>query len=97
MMSGRRAKGWVLGLGLLSALSFGPGLFDMARLWWVERRLDRRLAEITGQQERLAREQQRLETDPVYVEGLIRSTFKVSEPHELVVPLPSTDADRPSQ
>jgi len=92
MMWGRQAKGWVLGLGLLSALSFGPGLFDMARLWWVERRLDRRLAELARQQERLAREQKRLETDPVYVEGLIRSTFKVSEPNELVVPLPSTDA-----
>lgn len=95
-MVGRRKEvvGWLLGLGLLSALSFGPGLFDMARLWWLERRLDRRLAELARQQEQLAHEQERLQTDPVYVEGLIRSTFKVSEPNELVVPLSSTDADR---
>ncbi len=32
-------------------------------------------------------EQQQLMSNPIYVEGLIRSTFKVAQPDEYVVPL----------
>jgi cell division protein FtsB len=74
------------------ALLFGPGLYHLLGLSLEQRRLDHRLAELAKQQDALTHEQERLESDPTYVEGLIRSTFKVAQPGELVIPL-----DEPSR
>ena len=68
----------------------------MARMMARQRKLDRRLAELASRKARLTEEQKRLETDPGYTEGLIRSTFKMSLPGELVVPL-SKDASQSSK
>ena len=75
---------------LLALAIFGPGAYQWARLSLEQRQLDRRLAALTAEQDRLTHEQTRLESDPAYVEGLIRSTFKLSRPGELVVPLDSS-------
>ncbi len=88
---------WIAGLGLLALVLFGPGLSHLVRLSLVERRLDRRLAALAARRNELTQEQQRLESDPAYVEGLIRSTFKLAQPGELVIPLdsnPSSDKTR---
>ena len=45
------------------------------------------MRELKAQHERLSAEQARLASDPTYVEGLIRTTFKVAQPGEYVVPL----------
>ena len=68
-------------------LCFGPGLYSQIRLAWQQRVVDRRLRDVQVEHARLLAERERLESDPVYVEGLIRSTFKVAKPGELVVPL----------
>ncbi len=81
-----------LGIALIGLVLFGPGLFDWARMAVKQRQLDRRLAELDARKERLAREQQRLESDPGYVETLIRDTFKMAQPGEYVVPLDSSSA-----
>jgi len=52
-----------------------------------QRQLDRQLARLKVQQEQLAAEEAQLRSDPAYVEGLIRTTFKFAKPDELVVPL----------
>ena len=85
---------WVTGISVLAAAVFGPGLVQLARLSWEQRRLDRRLAQLSAQRAQLAQEEQRLQTDPTYVEGLIRSTFKVAKPGELVIPLESGESRR---
>jgi cell division protein FtsB len=59
------------------------------RLSVQRHRLDRRLAELDARHEALLQEQTRLESDPTYVEGLIRSTFKWAKPGEYVIPLES--------
>lgn len=66
---------------------FGPGLYHLARLSWQQRALAHRLRELEARTEALHDKHQRLQTDPVYVEDRIRSTFKVAKPGELVVPL----------
>lgn len=66
---------------------FGPGAYDWLRLTVRQRQLDRQLAALSAEHEQLTQEHVRLQTDPTYVEGLIRSTFKVAQPGELVVPL----------
>ena len=78
---------WILGVSLLGLLLFGPGLYEIARLSVMQRRLDRQLIALTREHERLAQEQERFHADPTYVEGLIRSTFKMAKPGELVIPL----------
>jgi cell division protein FtsB len=60
---------------------------------WEQRRLDRQLAALAEERERLQIEQQRLQTDSTYVEGRIRSTFKVARPGEIVIPLDRSDGD----
>ncbi|MBI2094243.1 MAG: septum formation initiator family protein [Candidatus Omnitrophica bacterium] len=87
----RRISLVLLGLGLL----FGPGLFHLASLYLRERNLDRKLKHLEAQQEALVRERDRLKKDPTYVEGLIRSTFKVAKPGEVVIPLTNSPDDRP--
>ena len=79
--------GWILGISLVGLLLFGPGFYEWARLSLMQRRLDRRLAELAAQHEQLEREHERLQSDATYLEGLIRSTFKLAQPGELVVPL----------
>jgi hypothetical protein len=78
---------WSLGLTVAGILVFGPGLLQWTGLSWRQHQLDRRLASLSAERERLAKEQQRLETDPGYVEGLIRTTFKWAQDGELVIPL----------
>ena len=86
-MGGRKRRTWLTGISVLAAAVFGPGLVQLARLSWEQHRLDRRLVQLSAEREQLAQEEQRLQTDPTYVEGLIRSTFKFAKPGELVIPL----------
>jgi cell division protein FtsB len=82
-----RKSHWMTGGFVLAAALFGPGLYDMARLAVRQQQLERDMRLLTAEEERLKAEQTRLASDPVYVEGLIRSTFKVAKPGEYVVPL----------
>ena len=77
----------VLAVSLVGLVLFGPGAYHLVRLALEQRRLDRRLATLAVQRERLTQEEKRLLSDPTYVEGLIRSTFKLARPGEYVVPL----------
>ena len=69
----------------------------MARMMARQRKLDHQLAELASRKESLTQEQKRLETDPGYMEGLIRSTFKMSQPGEYVIPLASNSSSQPSK
>ena len=80
---------WILGVSVAGLVLFGPGLYEWARLSLMQRRLDRRLAELAAQHEQLEQEHERLQSDATYIEGLIRSTFKLAQPGELVIPLDS--------
>jgi cell division protein FtsB len=64
----------------------------MARLSWEQRRLDRQLAQLKAAHAQLTAEETRLRTDPAYVEGLIRTTFKYAKPGEFVIPLDGDSA-----
>ena len=75
----------LIGGSLALALIFGPGAIQWLRLSRHARALDRRLRELEAIHQQLTDEQQRLASDPVYVEGMVRSTFKMSKPGELVV------------
>ena len=89
-----RARGvrrWSPGLLLATAAIFGPGLWAWIGLNWRQAALDRRLAKLSEERERLTQEQRRLETDPSYMEGLIRTTFKWAQKDELVIPLDGSD------
>ena len=88
-MSGARARrrSWLSWAAITLLLLFGPGAYQLVRLTLVQRQLDRQLAVVAAERERLTREQERLESDPAYVEGLIRSTFKLAEPGEYVIPI----------
>ena len=88
---------WLAWGALAAAMLLGPGLAELARLRWRQRSLDRELAALRAQQEQLAAERTRLETDPAYVEGLIRTTFKQSLPGELVIPLDAEPRDGKSR
>jgi cell division protein FtsB len=83
----RRARRWGLGIGLAVTALFGPGLVEWGSLMWRQHQLDRRLAQLSAERERLTQQQQRLEHDPGYVEGVIRTTFKWAQDGELVIPL----------
>ncbi len=88
----RRRRRVAMALGAAAAAIFGPGLWHLAAMSAMQWRLDRQLAALTTQQQQLAQEQQRLTSDPTYVEGLIRSTFKWARKGEVVIPL---DASSP--
>ena len=79
---------------LIAALVIGPGAAQLAWLSWRQHRLARQQRRLETLYQQLAQEQRRLTHDPVYVEGLIRSTFKVAKPDELVVPLASQESSR---
>lgn len=81
---------WLVGISG-AALLFGPGLIQLARLSWQRRVLDRDVRRLEAAHAALLQERGRLTSDAVYVEGLIRSTFKVAKPGELVVPLGSDE------
>ena len=87
-----RRHAWVVGVGVVGLVIFGPGLIAYLHLSWQQHRLDRSLRRMEAAKQHLADERDRLTSDPVYVEGLIRSTFKVAKPGELVVP--SDDSSR---
>ena len=78
---------WLLGVSVVGMALFGPGVYEWVRLSLMQRRLERRLAELAAQHKQLAQEQVRFQVDPTYVEGLIRSTFKFAQPGEYVIPL----------
>ena len=80
----------IVGLSLTALALFGPGLYEWIRLSLEQRGLDRQLAELAARHEQLVQEQERLQSDPAYVEGLIRSTFKLAKPGEYVIPLDTT-------
>ena len=86
----RRRRQLRVAIGLAALALFGPGAYQWARLSLAQRQLDRRLAALSVEHDRLAREQERLQSDPTYVEGLIRTTFKLAQPGELVIPLDSS-------
>jgi len=85
---------WLLGFVCLSAVLFGPGLIDFIHLSLDQKELDQQLATLSAEHEKLAEEFKRIESDPIYVEGLIRSTFKVAQPGEFVIP-PESKSVRP--
>ncbi len=87
---------WLMGAALLAALIYGPGLVQLIRLRISGWRLDQQLAELHQRKQQLAHEQDRLEHDDTYVEGLVRSTFKVAKPGELVLPLTDDASTDPS-
>ena len=66
---------------------FGPGAWHLVRLSVQQHRLDRQLADLETRDEALRQEEARLGSDPTYVEGLIRTTFKWAKPDEYVIPL----------
>ena len=84
-----RWRSWLFGAGLAGLALFGPGLYDLVRQSVAQRRLQRQLAALAAEEDRLKQEQDRLEHDPAYVEGLIRTTFKWAQSGEVVVPLTS--------
>jgi hypothetical protein len=94
---GRRRKRLALGVGVgLAGLAlFGPEGLQLARQAFLHWTTGRRLSQLEAERERLLAERERLERDPVYVEGLIRTTFKWAQPDEYVIPLNDAAADRP--
>jgi cell division protein FtsB len=83
---------WIIGVSVALVIVFGPGWLHGLRLAWRRHVVERKLQRLEAVHQELAQEHERLTSDPVYVEGLIRSTFKVAKPGELVIPL---DADEP--
>ncbi len=88
-----RRKTWLLVGSLALVIAFGPGAIQWVQLRWRQHVMDQRLRVLEAKRDELETEQQRLKTDPVYVENRIRSTFKVAKPGEVVVPL--TDDNTP--
>ena len=88
-MDGRKRRQWMIGASVAVAAVFGPGVVQFVRLSLEQRRLDWRLSQLSAEHERLTQEERRIHTDPTYVEGLIRSTFKLAQPGEFVIPLES--------
>ncbi len=90
----RARRSWVVAGGVAAVVLFGQGLYQWAALSVRQRQMDRRLAQLAAERAQLAEEHQRLQSDSAYVEGLIRSTFKVSQPGEYVIPLDASSPKR---
>ncbi len=88
-------------IGLAGTLGiFGPGLWELARLSRLQRSWDLRLSQLASERKRLVIEEQRLRSDPTYVEGWIRTTFKQTRPGEYIISLnqkPTADASTHEQ
>ena len=93
-MMGAHRRHWIAAGALVGLSLFGPGAYSWVALSWEQRRLDRQLAQLTAEHAQLTREQARLQSDPAYVEGLIRTTFKLAKPGELVIPLEPSSPKR---
>ena len=89
-MEKRRAR-LIVALTAAVALVAGPGLWQGAWMSWREHALATKQRRVEALYRSLQAERQRLSSDPVYVEGLIRSTFKVAKPDEIVLPLDGSD------
>ena len=84
---------WIVGLvGVLAVVLIGPASVDWIRLSLRQRQIDRQLEALKQERARLLAQQARLQTDPTYVEGLIRSTFKQARRGEYVIPMESTSS-----
>ena len=86
----RSARRWVAAAAL-GALIFLPGVVHLAQLSWRDSRLARRERALKADQAQLLKERDLLQSSPTHVEDLIRSTYKVAQPGELVVPMGSVD------
>jgi len=75
----------LLGL-ILAGVIFGRDGLALLRLSLEQRTLDQRLAQVESQRVELTAVEEKLKNNPIYVENLIRSTFKFSAPGELVIP-----------
>jgi len=84
----------VLGLGGVGLVLFGPGLVWLLQLQVQQWHLDRELARLQATQHQLEVEESRLRSDPTYVEGLVRTTFKYARPGELVIPLKTEESGK---
>ncbi len=85
---------WLIGLSMVLLVACGPLLWDLVDVSWKRYTMHRRIQRLEAVHRNLTEEQQRLTSDPVYVEGLIRSTFKVAKPNELVIPADSMTDER---
>ncbi|OGX32640.1 MAG: hypothetical protein A3E56_01435 [Omnitrophica WOR_2 bacterium RIFCSPHIGHO2_12_FULL_64_13] len=75
-------------------VAFGPLVWDLVDVSWKRYTMRRRLQRLDAFHRALTEEHQRLTEDSVYVEGLIRSTFKVAKPGELVIPSDELTGDK---
>ncbi|MBI2884729.1 MAG: septum formation initiator family protein [Candidatus Omnitrophica bacterium] len=82
----RRRTAWLIGAALLAAV-FGPGTLQWLQISWQHHTVSGRIRALEAQQQALQAERERLTHDTTYLEGLVRSTFKVAKPGELVVPM----------
>ncbi len=89
-----KRKAQIIGLSVAGLVIFGPGFACLIRQAWQQHQLDHKRQRLQATHDALVREHERLASDPGYVEGLIRSTFKVAKPGELVVPLESRESTR---
>ena len=55
---------WLVSVGLVGLVLFGPGAVWLIRMEVRQRRLDRQLAELKATREQLAAEEARLRSDP---------------------------------
>ena len=85
---------WLRAVAVIAILAFGPGLLHLLQISWQQRAMDRKLRRLEAAHRALVSEQDRFTNDPVYVEELARSTFKVAKPGELVVPIDSARPER---
>ena len=72
-------------MGIAALVLFGPGFVELTRLSIQQHSMDRQLAQLAAEHDRLTQKQDRLQHDATYVEGLIRSTFKWAQKGETVV------------
>ena len=78
-------------VAVVAALALGPGAVQQAVIVCKQRKMDHKLIALQRSHEQLLREHSRLMSNPVYVEGLMRSTFKVAKRDEFVVTIDPSD------
>ncbi len=79
-----------MGAGAVGLILFGQILAQLAQFSIQRWQVDRQQKRLDADREQVLQERARLTEDPVYVEGLIRSTFKLAKPTEYVVPIDHT-------